>query len=220
MTAVDCPLCHKSVPLDTINEHMDSNCKNFVSASLSGVSLLKQKGKQRQEWSKILSGGSGTSAKRSKEKERAKSEAEEDEYLPKVSYHPLKDKQLLELLHKHDLPTSGDRNAWIKRHQKWVMLYNANVDRAPEDRRTREQMRRDLRRWEDETRPPAKKTVVADTTAYQVANRAEFAQLVEAARPKKLKTQEPNSQDKDELAKKERRASDEPVVVDDDGEES
>lgn len=47
------------------------------------------------------------------------------------------------------------------------MLYNANVDRAPENRKTVEQLRIDLRRAE-EAEQKTRKEVVDDPVAYQV----------------------------------------------------
>ncbi|KAI0928009.1 hypothetical protein AcW1_005392 [Taiwanofungus camphoratus] len=179
---VECPVCQKQAPLQTINAHIDSNCRMFTGEASSRSAIPGPKGKQKQEWSKILGGG-GAPSRKGKEKDRAKSETMDAEYLPKVSYHTLKDKKLAELLNEHELPVNGDRNALIRRHSKWVMLYNANIDRTLADRKTVEQLRRDLKRWDTEGRE--KKQVVTDTTAYQRANKVEFALLVEAARPKK-----------------------------------
>lgn len=88
------------------------------------------------------------------------------------------------------------------------MYYNANVDRAPQVRKTLEQLRSDLRRAEEAEQRTRKETV-DDPVAYQVrlcvcaprrprrgafvdafrvaqkANKAAFAKLTEAARPKK-----------------------------------
>ncbi|CCM05056.1 uncharacterized protein FIBRA_07259 [Fibroporia radiculosa] len=200
---VECPLCQKRVPLDVINQHIDSSCRVFTSSSSTGASGsgTTHKGKQKQEWSKLLGSDSGSSRRakeKGKGKERAGGELSEDEYLPKVSYHTIKDKRLLELLHEHELPTTGERAAWVRRHEKWVMMHNANADRASSDRRTRAQLRRDLRAWEDGLRAAAsgkQRHVVTDAVAYQAANRAEFAQLVEAARPKKKPTEEEAADD-------------------------
>ena len=88
------------------------------------------------------------------------------------------------------------------------MLYNANVNRAPAHRRTLDQLRHDLRKAEEAEQKTRKETV-DDPVAYQVrpppfpscliirltmgmctcvvqkANKAVFAKLTEAARPKK-----------------------------------
>ncbi len=50
---------------------------------------------------------------------------------------------------------------------RWIVLYNANVDRAPENRHTVEQLRIELRRAE-EAEQKTRKEVVDDPVAYQV----------------------------------------------------
>ncbi|KAH9926137.1 uncharacterized protein B0H18DRAFT_1006669 [Fomitopsis serialis] len=192
---VDCPMCQRRVPFQIINQHIDSSCKLSAAAPLSP---RKPKGKAQQEWSKILGGGAGPGRRGHKERdgERLKSPVsqpdDEPEYLPTVSYRTLKDKRIQELLHEHGLPTTGDRNAWDRRHQKWVMLYNANLDRAPSDRHTPDQLRRELQKWEASGAGGGsggagrkKAGEVKDLVAYQTAHKAEFAKLVEAARPKR-----------------------------------
>ncbi|KAL6307967.1 hypothetical protein BKA93DRAFT_833243 [Sparassis latifolia] len=180
---VQCPVCQKDVPYDNINTHLDSNCRELrVEGSTSVIHAAGDKGKQKQEWSKILGGAT----RKGKEKERAKSSeiAEDTEYLPKVSYHTLKDSVIKDRLLEHNLPTTGDRNTLNKRHAKWVMMFNANLDQSSTDRKTLSQLRRELQTWEDERK--ARKQVVTDTTAYEKAHKAEFANLIEAARPRKV----------------------------------
>lgn len=86
--------------------------------------------------------------------------------IPKVAYHTLKEKRLREMLSDHDLPTTGDKDTLIRRHERWVLLYNANLDRNLHDRLTLEELRRDLKKWE-ETRS-GKKVGVGDVGTYQV----------------------------------------------------
>lgn len=86
--------------------------------------------------------------------------------IPKVAYRTLKDKRLREMLSDHDLPTTGDKDTLIRRHERWVLLYNANLDRSLMDRSTLEELRMDLKKWE-ETRG-GKKVGVRDVGAYQV----------------------------------------------------
>jgi E3 ubiquitin-protein ligase RAD18 len=47
-------------------------------------------------------------------------EEEEEDRLPKVSYHIMKEKQLRDMLTRYSLNTSGDKNVLTARHQKWV----------------------------------------------------------------------------------------------------
>jgi hypothetical protein len=50
---------------------------------------------------------------------------------------------------------------------RWVVLYNANLDRSPNNRKTIVELKKDLKRWEEE-RPKKKKPVVSDVLGYQV----------------------------------------------------
>ena len=50
---------------------------------------------------------------------------------------------------------------------RWVVLYNANLDRSPHNRKTIVELKKDLKRWEEE-RPKKKKLVVNDVLGYQV----------------------------------------------------
>lgn len=80
------------------------------------------------------------------------------------------------------------------------MLYNANLDKSLANRKTKLELRKDLKRWEDE-RTRKKKTTITDVKGYQVRaltavlskntdsttkieNKSEFNRLVNAARPK------------------------------------
>ncbi|EGO21792.1 hypothetical protein SERLADRAFT_441024 [Serpula lacrymans var. lacrymans S7.9] len=103
--------------------------------------------------------------------------------LPKVTYHVIKDKALKELLVENKLPTSGDRVTWIARHERWVMIYNANLDKSEKSRKTLSELRVELKKWEDNMK--GRKAVVDDTEAYQAQNKDEFARLTEQARKSK-----------------------------------
>lgn len=80
------------------------------------------------------------------------------------------------------------------------MLYNANLDKSLANRKTKLELRKDLKKWEDE-RTRKKKTTITDVKGYQVRvftevlskntdpstkieNKSEFDRLVNAARPK------------------------------------
>lgn len=48
-----------------------------------------------------------------------------------------------------------------------MVLYNANLDRSLNNRKTTVELKKDLKRWEEE-RPKKKKLVVNDVLGYQV----------------------------------------------------
>ncbi|KZT28666.1 hypothetical protein NEOLEDRAFT_1108091 [Neolentinus lepideus HHB14362 ss-1] len=168
---VDCPMCTKRVQMKRINTHIDSGCRSPLR---SDDERPRSKGAQKNAWSKILD-------RKGKGKER------DDDWtpVPKASYQVLKDKQVKDLLIDQQLPTTGDRNAWIARHQRWVLIWNANLDQQPKQRKTISELRIELKRWE-ETRSKAKKAPEVDSAAaYEIANKAQFDRLIAAARPKK-----------------------------------
>ncbi|KAI1784142.1 hypothetical protein LXA43DRAFT_1043792 [Ganoderma leucocontextum] len=204
---VACPVCQKDVPSSTINMHLDSGCKKYISEGSTSVSnnagAESSKSKQRQQWSHLLPGGKGKGAPakgkdgdKSKGKGKAKGKgksratpdadlADEDtDYLPKVAYDIHPQKRIAEMLADCGLPTHGDKNALARRHARWLVLYNANIDRDPKQRRTLEQLRQELKAEEAEGK--TRKETVEDVVAYQKANKAAFAKLTEAARPKKV----------------------------------
>ena len=69
----------------------------------------------------------------------------------------LKDKQIRDLLSEHDLPTTGDHNTLVARHQRWVSIYNANIDKNPRYRSRVSELRTELRKWEKEREAGLKK---------------------------------------------------------------
>jgi len=171
---VRCPICNGKVRYKRLNTHMDKNCEDPPSADSTS-----------KTWSKIMARPKLTpnvTQLKGKNKKKTSDIDDEDYPLPKASYGTLKDKQLKELLREYGLPVTGDRAAWEQRHQQWVVLYNANLDRSPTNRKTTVELKKDLKRWEEE-RPRKKKPVVSDVLGYQITHKTEFSRLVNAARP-------------------------------------
>ncbi|KAH7910625.1 hypothetical protein BJ138DRAFT_1135919 [Hygrophoropsis aurantiaca] len=172
LSLVECPVCTELVNYETINSHIDS-CTSKESTP---------KGKNRSEatgqWSKIFK-----SKGKSKQREGTPPDAL-TERLPTVSYDVLKDKPLKDKLLAHKLPISGDRKIWIVRHQRWVMMYNANLDKSEPNRKTISQLRAELKRWEEERK--GRKIIIEDPVAHEAQHQDEFARLVEEARKSKL----------------------------------
>ncbi|KAI9456678.1 hypothetical protein BJY52DRAFT_544693 [Lactarius psammicola] len=138
-SSVECPVCGKSVPMAKINDHLDNKCKHY-SISSGDTNASSSKPGQKDAWSKLLDG------KRSgKNKEKLEAEVEIMTPLPKASYTVLKDKQIRDLLVAQDLSTAGDRSQLISRHERWVALYNANLDRSPALRKRLAELRLEMR---------------------------------------------------------------------------
>ncbi|KAG5354247.1 hypothetical protein C0989_003760 [Termitomyces sp. Mn162] len=170
--SVDCPLCNKRVKFKSINQHMDNGCKDLPPISSSARSTAA-------DWQKLM-------GKSLKGKQKDNDDDDDDEHpLPKASYNTLKDKQLKEMLIRYGLPTTGDRNQWIQRHQHWIITYNANLNKSSKYRKSKEELKRELKKWEEE-KSKKRKTTVEDTVAHGKQHQSEFARLVEAARPRKV----------------------------------
>ncbi|KAI0713463.1 hypothetical protein C8Q76DRAFT_731505 [Earliella scabrosa] len=205
---VECPVCKRPVPFDVINPHIDSGCTrhlaessstNGASSSSNPSSKSANKSKQKQQWSSIFGGtGSSSAGSKGKDKDKDKDKSKgkaratpdlddpELEHLPKVAYDIHPQKRIAEMLAEWDLPTHGDKAALVRRHKRWVVAYNANVDRAPAHRLSLDQLRAEQRRSEDtEHTHKTRKETVDDPVAYQRANKDAFAKLTEAARPRK-----------------------------------
>jgi len=102
-----------------------------------------------------------------------------------ASYTVLKDKQIRDLLAAHDLSTSGDRSQLIARHERWVAVYNANLDRSPALRKRAAELRSEMRRWDKDKQASRKEPLKTDITEYRRANKAEFDKLIQLARSTK-----------------------------------
>lgn len=183
----DCPICNKRVPLASINEHVDDHLDLSIKVPATPP---KNKGKQKQEWSKFFQGAGRSPSGPSKNKGKTKyvfvtafvsfcsspclhRSPEEilGEPLPRLAYDTLKLKRLRELLEEHNLSTAGDRPVLAARHAQWVNMYNANLDAAPGARKNQKQLRWELQQWDEvEERRRAKGKVHKDLDpqAYQV----------------------------------------------------
>ncbi|KAF8919257.1 hypothetical protein CPB85DRAFT_1172246, partial [Mucidula mucida] len=145
-----CPVCNKPATEAVINQHLDKGCTTTDSKST------------KDAWSKLMTGKKPVNGKG----KTNTPDIDEDSPLPKVSYDTLKDKQLKDLLVKQGLSVIGDRQQLINRYQRWVIVYNANLDKAVKHRKTVLQLKADLTRWL-ETQEGRSKPIVEDAAAHQ-----------------------------------------------------
>ncbi|TFK72142.1 hypothetical protein BDN72DRAFT_836516 [Pluteus cervinus] len=162
---VQCPICEKKVIMTNINRHMDNNCQDANDTRST-----------KSQWAQLMGNNKA-------KKNQTRREDNDLERLPKASYDALKDRVLKDMLKEHDLSVTGDRNALERRHQRWVMLYNANLDKSHVNRKTIPELRSDLKLWEEE-RGRRKKHAVQDIETYERQHKYEFQRLIEQARPK------------------------------------
>ncbi|KIM87497.1 hypothetical protein PILCRDRAFT_815020 [Piloderma croceum F 1598] len=198
---VSCPLCSVRVKLETINTHIDSGCRlNPLVPDGNGDNKEKKRSSLdvKGQWSKIMGGARSAKLKakatakgKGKYNETTSDDQADCQPLPKESYAVLKDRKIKDMLLAYQLPTNGDRNTCIARHSRWVMTYNANLDKSLAQRKSPAELRAELRRWEELQKANAKRrereresgeAVGEDVVRYQKANKTEFARLVEVAR--------------------------------------
>ncbi|EIW85498.1 hypothetical protein CONPUDRAFT_162684 [Coniophora puteana RWD-64-598 SS2] len=186
---IDCPMCGKRVPLRSINPHIDSGCKD-VGRPPSKISLSPTKARNnnaKTQWSSLFGAGGGSSGGpdskgKGKGKDRSSPSEIPTERLANASYDVLKDKQIKQLLAEQNLPTTGDRKAWIRRHKHYLIIHNATLDKAMKNRSTFAELRQELKHWEDEKAKKPASAGVSDVVEYTKANDGEFKRLVQEAR--------------------------------------
>ncbi|KAJ6500582.1 hypothetical protein C8R45DRAFT_820007 [Mycena sanguinolenta] len=198
---VECPVCTQGIKYKELNRHMDNNC-----ATVSPKALAPNSKSQKTMWSDIMQPKS-----KGKEKDRyahcmscvsyhliSDRGTSEEDHLPKVSYDTLKDRQLRDKLAGLGLSTSGERPALIARHQRWTLLWNANLDRSLSQRQSKGELMKELKRWEEERKTKKKKITIDESHLvcrhrprnekllfqFQKTHNSEFKRLVAAARPK------------------------------------
>ncbi|KAG1819685.1 uncharacterized protein BJ212DRAFT_1060396 [Suillus subaureus] len=166
---VNCPICNVSIVMGDINTHLDSGCQKFPSGAVASGT--------KDQWSKLF-------LKKGKSRDNGIDVDDATERIPKASYDVLKDKQVKDLLHTHNLPIIGDRKTWIARHQRWVMIFNANLDKSGSNRKTTKELRNELKNWEDSRK---RRHLVDNTATHMLNNQGEFARLIAEARDSKAR---------------------------------
>lgn len=171
---VNCPVCNVSIVMGDINTHLDSGCQKILfNTNTSGAATSGAK----DQWSKLF-------LKKGKSRDNGIDVGDATERIPKASYDVLKDKQVKDLLHAHSLPILGDRKTWIARHQRWVMIFNANLDKSGSNRKTTQELRNELKNWEDNRK---RRHLVDNTATHMLNNQGEFARLIAEARNSKAR---------------------------------
>ncbi|KAL1715251.1 hypothetical protein EV715DRAFT_207902 [Schizophyllum commune] len=181
---IDCPVCFKPVKFKNVNSHIDSNCKRLLHTPKPTKSSTSS---SSNAFYKLMP--SGKSRGKHKEDDNAAP-------LPKVSYDTLKDKKIRELLAEEKLPTTGDRATCVERHKKWVMIFNGNLDRSASNRKSRAQLVKELKNWEETIKPKSsKKPAVENAEAYVRNHNDDFKRLVEQARASRPQKERDSTQD-------------------------
>ncbi|KAG8906832.1 E3 ubiquitin-protein ligase rad18 [Tulasnella sp. 403] len=194
---VECPQCTALVELVDINAHLDNSCETPPTAP-SRKKAKTSHGKQA--WKNIFDSTSIVTKKSQPSKTgnaNGTPGSSPLERLPKEAYDTLKEKQIRVRLQRFDLPTTGSRSKLQARHERWVVIFNANLDQSPEHQRSLSALRTQLQIWEqgrerdEKERTKAQEKVGANGSIaadYEVKHQAQFKSLVEQARASKPRT--------------------------------
>ena len=134
---VACPICNHTFTVIALNAHLDkNNCHpGCPEPSAAERGLAKAKPTNTSQWfNKPTALGTGTSTPTKK--------------LTRPQYNLKSERDLKKLLEGLQLPTTGDKDKLAERHRQYVNLYNANLDAAPQHRKSEAKLRRELVEWE------------------------------------------------------------------------
>lgn len=165
---VACPLCSARVLMSSINSHIDSQCKRFFAEEEQ-----VDKTKSKAAWNSIFKQG-----------KRRLRESSQDAEIPstrlaKVSYGTLTLASLKKLLSDFGLQTTGDKDALITRHERWLAIYNANLDRV--NPKPLSELKLQLCEMEEAaSRPRPKK--ISDEKEWTIKNQDQFKLLIAQAK--------------------------------------
>jgi len=164
--SVSCPICSQPVRLNSVDAHIESACKSGI------VTDNTSKPASKAAWASIF---------------KNKGSSPEDAQIPinrlaKVSYGTLTLSALRKLLSEKGLPTTGDKDELIARHERWIAIFNANLDRA--NPKTIGELKMQLKEVEADANRLAPQSV-EDDEEWTKRNHAQFKSLIEAARRKK-----------------------------------
>ncbi|KAG8867100.1 E3 ubiquitin-protein ligase rad18 [Serendipita sp. 405] len=179
-TMVVCPVCEEIVDSEYINLHLDRDCE-LASQEMERMSRKvkdpKASATQAKAWANVFNAGGQSSRTKGKSKEIENTPTKR---LSKVNYDLKSHKQLKELLIEAGLSDKGDIAHWKLKHERWVNLWNAEVD--AKQPRMRHNLLREMSEWEKvrlKARPAPK---VDDTQSWLDENKDQFDQLVAKAR--------------------------------------
>ncbi|KAG8809107.1 E3 ubiquitin-protein ligase rad18 [Serendipita sp. 399] len=177
-TMVACPVCDEIVDSEYINLHLDRDCQ-LGSDDMENISrktkVPKGSSAQAKAWANVF--GAGPSRTKGKNKE---AENTPTKRLSKVNYDLKSVKQLKELLVEAGLSDKGDVAHWRLKYERWVNLWNAEVD--AKQPRTRHVLLREMSEWEKvrlKARPPPK---VDNAQSWMGEHKDQFDHLVANAR--------------------------------------
>ncbi|KAG9008841.1 E3 ubiquitin-protein ligase rad18 [Tulasnella sp. JGI-2019a] len=198
---IECPQCAELVEYIDINEHLDNGCITPSSAPSRKKKKTGDGGEGKRAWQNIFN-GAASSTRRSTNSKVATYTARSTsppERLPREAYDTLKDKQLRERLARFDLSTTGSRAKLQARHERWAVIFNANMDQDEGQRRSLSALKAALVKWEEGREKDEKERVKAVESSagagdsgvigkeYEAKHQSHFKSLVEQARASKAK---------------------------------
>lgn len=184
LSMVSCPICEEIVDANYINTHLDNSC-SLNSRQIEGLAGKRQnrgggarnETSQAKAWANVL-------GPRAAGKAKLKGVANDIpmKRISKVNYDIKTTKQLRELLAEEGLNDKGDVPQLRARHERWVNMWNAEVD-APKPR-PRHTLVKDVTEWEQALARTKNKPIpkVENSKAWLETNRDQFDRLIADAR--------------------------------------
>lgn len=174
-TMVSCPVCDDIVDSEYINLHLDKNCKldqEDIEEIQRTSEATKPSNGQAKAWANVF--GSSKKGKLNQADEIP------SRRIPKMNYDLKSLKQLRDLIADIGLSDKGELAQLKLRHERWVNLWNAEVDAT--NPRTKSQLLKEMAEWEKgrlKAKPPPK---VDDAQEWLENNKGQFDQLVSSAK--------------------------------------
>ncbi|KAJ5083548.1 Zinc finger RING-type [Penicillium angulare] len=167
---VECPICQRKVKAELVNSHVD-RC-------LTGQES-PQKTPQKSTAFGIM-------------QRPQNSPSNQIGRLPTLNYDLMRDPQLRKKFKELGIPGDGPRDLLKRRHTEWINLWNANCD--SESPKTRSQLLRELKIWEDTqggastvTSFSERNTITSkefDAAGWSADHKSDFERLIASARRK------------------------------------
>ncbi|KAK3353662.1 hypothetical protein B0T25DRAFT_591135 [Lasiosphaeria hispida] len=192
---VACPICQKRMKVNQVDPHLEASCVGPPEQQNSSTSRSRSNPNNN---SKPPRSALHSSPQNTRPPER----------LPAMAYSMIKDGPLRKKMAELGLSTAGSRPMLERRHQEWVIIWNANCDSAKPKKRS--ELLHDLDVWERTmgTRAPtaSRAAIVGaqikdknfDREGWATTNRDSFQDLIANARRTRNQVEKQNREANEE----------------------
>ncbi|KAK0714808.1 hypothetical protein B0H67DRAFT_488576 [Lasiosphaeris hirsuta] len=129
---VACPICQKRMKVNQVDPHLEASCVGPPDEQSSSASRSR--------------GNPNSNSRSARPAVQISPQKTRPERLPALAYSMIKDGALRKKMAELGLSTAGSRPMLERRHQEWVIIWNANCDSAKPKKRF--ELLHDLEVWE------------------------------------------------------------------------